>query len=202
MMPRLFALVVVAAWPLLAAAKKPLRVVPAVYNPGGLAGIASDWEPFSGPGNSDPALVMTKLQPTYVNAAALAVVDGADGETLTELGFDVFDGGHCGAGAPRFNVLAEDPDTHAVALYFFGCSYGEHAPSPDKPDRFTRVRFTNDDAFAQYADDPPWPGFGRAIIRDLAIVFDEGNDAGQSGFTALDDIDVNGELVGRGHGRD
>jgi hypothetical protein len=183
------------AWPMLAAAKKPLRVEPSVFDPDRTGTVASDWQPFSGPGNSDPALVMSKQTATSTNAAAAATVVGVDGAVLDELGFDVYAGGHCGAGAPRFNVTLADG-----TLYFFGCAFGTHTPAPDKPTTFERVRFRDNDAFPQLADDPPWPGFGHANVASIEIVFDEGTDVGV-GFTALDNIDVNGELVGRGHGR-
>lgn len=183
--------------PALVAAKKPLRVEPWVFDPNAVGGVSSDWEPFSGHGNSDPALVMVKEQPTAVDAAAGATVVGADGDVLTELGFDVFDGGHCGAGAPRFDVVADNGK-----LYFFGCTYGTHTPAPDKPGTFTRVRFG--DADAQPQDGVfDWPGFGNVRIVSIDLVFDEGPDIGPdfTGFTAVDNVDVNGELVGRGHGR-
>lgn len=193
-----FVIALVLAVPALAAARKPLRVDPWVFNPDGLAGVSSDWEPFSGHGNSDPALVMTKQPATFENAAAGATVEGAEGQILYELGYDVFDGGRCGAGAPRFNVVADNGK-----LYFFGCSgYGTHAPAPDKPATFTRVRFGDDDAQPQDGVDD-WPGFGNVTIVSIDLVFDEGPDIGPdfSGMTAVDNIDVNGELVGRGHGR-
>ncbi|HEX9103249.1 MAG TPA: hypothetical protein VF997_13650 [Polyangia bacterium] len=186
------------AVPALASARKPLRVEPWVFNPDDLPGVESSWEPFSGPGNSDPALVMAKMQLTSANAAAGASVEGAEGRTLTELGFDVFNGGHCGAGAPRFNVLAGNGK-----LYFFGCSgYGIQTPAPDKPTTFTRIRFRDEDAQPQDGVHD-WPGFGNVTIVSIDIVFDEGPDIGPdfSGFSAVDNIDVDGELVGRGHGR-
>lgn len=190
---RSFALALVLAVPSLAAARRPLRVVPWVFDPTATGKVDSAWRPFLGPGNSDPALVMWKFVDTPVVAASGASVDGVAGITLDELGFDVFDGGHCGAGAPRFNVVTDDG---SVFLFFFGCFYGTHTPSPDKPVTFTRVRFGDKDAFAQDGV-TPWPGFGHVHIRSIDLVFDEGNDNGQSGFTAVDNIDVNGELVGR-----
>lgn len=193
-----FVIALVLAIPVLAAARKPLRVEPWVFDPNGVGGVSSDWEPFSGHGNSDPALVMEKDQLTPVFAAAGATVEGAEGQILYELGYDVFDGGHCGAGAPRFNVVADNGK-----LYFFGCSgYGTQTPAPDKPSTFTRIRFGNDDAQPQDGV-RDWPGFGNVTIVSIDIVFDEGPDIGPdfSGMTAVDNIDVNGELVGRGHGR-
>ena len=173
-----------------------LRVVPAVFDPDHTGAVTAHWRPFSGPGDSDPALVMDKLLPTAANAAAGAEVEGVSGLVLAELGFDVYRGGHCGAGAPRYNVTTSDGNTY---LFFFGCSYGAHAPSPAKPARFVRVRFRDADAVPQLATNPPWPGFGHVRVASITIVFDEGTDQG-SGFTALDDIDINGYLTGRGHG--
>jgi hypothetical protein len=191
----LFALVVLASVPASAGDHRHLRVVPAVFDPNGTHAIISRWVPFTGPGNSDPAIIMAKILPTSADAAAVATVEGVRGLTLDELGFDVFDGGHCGAGAPRFNVTTVDG-----FVYFFGCAYGVHAPAPDKPATFTRVRFGDGDAVPQLATNPPFH-FGEARVANIAIVFDEGTDQG-SGFTAIDDIDVNGQIVERPPGAD
>jgi hypothetical protein len=174
--------------------ERDFRVVPSVFDPGQTGAIISRWVPFTGKGNSDPALIMSKILPTGANAAAVAVVEGVKGMRLDELGFDVFNGGHCGAGAPRFNVT-----TREGFVYFFGCAYGTHVAAPDKPATFTRVRFRDSDAFPQLASDPPWPGFGHVHVDRIDIVFDEGTDVG-SGFTAIDDIDINGELIEHGPG--
>jgi hypothetical protein len=171
-----------------------LRVVPAVFDPGHTHGVISRWTALAG--RDDAALVMAKILPTSADAAAVAAVEGVAGARLDELGFDVFGGGHCGAGAPRFDVTTRDG-----SVYFFGCSYGIHSPSPDHAPLFTRVRFSDADAVAQLASDPPWPGFGKARVASIELVFDEGTDAG-SGFTALDDIDINGELVTGPHSID
>ncbi len=173
-----------------ASARDPhLRVVPGVFDPAHTHAIISRWAPFSGPGRDDPAILMAKILPTSADAAAVATVEGVRGIRLDELGFDVFDGGHCSAGAPRFNVTTVDG-----SVYFFGCADGVHVAAPDKPATFTRVRFRDQDAAPQLATDPPWPGFGRARVRSIDLVFDEGTDQG-SGFTAIDDIDVNGDIV-------
>src|SRR5437660_7821 len=87
------------------------------------------------------------------------------GSTVTELGFDYRNGGHCGAGAPRFNVV-----TTSGTRFFFGCIYGIHTPSPQDPLQWTRVRFV-----------APTPGaegfvFGSSEVQSISIVFDEGTD--------------------------
>ncbi|MGZ3440156.1 MAG: hypothetical protein ACXVDD_11605 [Polyangia bacterium] len=153
-----------------------VRVVPKVFDPVDRDRVFAVWAP---PG----VLELVKAEPTASLSAAGADVEGVAGMTLTELGFDSFDPGHCGAGAPRYNVTLEDG-----SLYFFGCAYGEHDPSPFP--RFTRVRFGDTDAKLQYDTQPPWPGFGHAVVREIQIVFDEGIDQGP-GWALLAAIDIN-----------
>src|SRR6266511_2686061 len=68
-------------------------------------------------GNSDHALSLQKLGLTTNCASAGAVIEGVEGITLNEIGWDVRSDGHCGAGAPRFNVVTSDD-----VLHFIGCS--------------------------------------------------------------------------------
>jgi hypothetical protein len=189
-------MLIATAWPAMAEAKQ-LRVVPSVFDPAHTRTVASNWLQL-GDQEDDAAavLVMAKLGATSTDAAALADVKGVDGVVLGELGFDVFVRGHCGGGAPRFNVTTVDG-----AVYFFGCSHGTHTPAPDPSGAFTRVRFGDGDAFPQLPTNPPWPGFGRAHVASIVLVFDEGIDVGV-GNTMLDDIDVNGQLLGRSSGQD
>jgi hypothetical protein len=116
------------------------------------------------------------------------------GGTITELGFDYRKGGHCGAGAPRFNVTDE-----AGVTYFFGCIYGVPTPAPQDL-QWERVRFL-----------VPTPGnegfvFGVTRVQSIEIVFDEGTDTPTLedpqgvGLAVLDNIDVNGRLITRGRG--
>src|SRR5713226_4428467 len=95
--------------------------------------------PYGGPPTtfSDPAcptgdprdtrnegLLLAKTGPTTNNAAAGAELKGVRGTVLLELGYDIRKGGapgsaigsHCGAGAPRFNIVS------GGALYFLGCN--------------------------------------------------------------------------------
>jgi hypothetical protein len=163
-----------------------VRVVPKVFDPSDNDRVFAGWTPFG-------SLELVKLEPTSEPSAAGALIEGVAGITLHELGFDSFDPGHCGAGAPRFNVTLTDG-----SLYFFGCVYGDHtnAPLPF----FTRVRFTDADAAPQYVGQPPWPGFGHAVVREMQIVFDEGTDAGP-GWALLTAIDINGEIAHGDHHR-
>jgi hypothetical protein len=184
------ALALAATMTVSASAAAPLMAKPWVYDPDNTNVSESKWvtgEGLSDAGKSNHALYLTKDAPTTTNAASGAFVNFEG--TLSELGFDYRNDGWCGAGAPRFNVY-----TTTGTYYFFGCVYGTHTPSTEDPD-WTRVRFSNADAFP--ADGvTPWPGFGSVTVTGIDIVFDEGTEVGP-GFAYLDNIDVNGTLIGK-----
>jgi hypothetical protein len=151
------------------------------------------------PGSYDPkdqhneGLLMVKTGPTGNFAAAVAELKKVKGITLTELGYDIRKSGsgasplgsHCGAGAPRFNVVTQDGVTH-----FIGCNSPPAIFVPTTSTGWIRLRWTPAMAF------PPIVG----PVERIQIVFDEGQDAGPDFFGAaiLDNIDVNGMLVGHG----
>jgi hypothetical protein len=176
-------------------AMKKMKVKPLVFDPDGTGIVTSRWITHQGladAGRSDHALVLKKLGTTVTNASSGGDVHGVKNLTLTELGFDYEVGGHCGAGAPRFNVTLTTGPT-----FFFGCSHGDVvATLTDRDgDLWNRVRFTSADAFP--ADGVSmWPGFGVAQVQSLVIVFDEGTDQGV-GLVRLDNIDVNGTMRGK-----
>lgn len=146
--------------------------------------VVSQWVTHQGEpdaGNSDHALYLQKFGPTADLSAAGASVDGVEGTTLTELGFDYRNDGHCGAGAPRFDVFTTDGTDH-----FFGCAYGTHLPAGTAG--WTQVRFANADGFP--------PVVAGETVQSVDIVFDEGTDQGQ-GFVYLDNIDYNGMIAGK-----
>jgi hypothetical protein len=86
--------------------------------------------PTGDPGDQRNAgLLLAKTGPTNDDAAAGATLVGVKGTVLNELGYDIRKpgapnpddprGSHCGAGAPRFNiVLAGQPND----IYFIGCN--------------------------------------------------------------------------------
>lgn len=164
----------------------------------------------TGPTTSDPAIDLS-LYPAGIDAdlapfaaAELQGVAGARVADLAELGYDLrkfffapgvppvadnWAGSHCGARAPRFNVVTQGtsgpPSTH-----FFYCVDGVSA---DVNLGWLRMRWTPDQAV------PPMDQAD--TIQSIKIVFDEGQDlAGGlpdlSGISVLDNIDVNGILVG------
>lgn len=142
-------------------------------------------------------LLLVKTGPTGNIAAPGAEVKGVNGITLTELGYDIRMGSHCGAGAPRFNVVTMDGVNH-----FVGCSSPPGVVMGLPSTGWRRLRW---DAVLLAAAFPPI--LSTDVVKSISIIFDEGTDeAGgpngpeSSGLAVLDNIDVNGQLVGRGPG--
>ena len=142
-------------------------------------------------------LLPAKTGPTGNVAAAGARLLGVKGIKLTELGYDLRkslnqttpNGSHCGAGAPRFNVTTDDGVTH-----FVGCN-SPPGVVVSASNAWIRLRWT----VAQLAAAFP-PILPTQTVTSITIIFDEGTDTGPDFFGAavLDNIDVNGNLVGRG----
>jgi hypothetical protein len=142
-------------------------------------------------------LLLVKTGPTGNYAAATAKLTGAP-KTVTELGYDIrknmtadsLSGSHCGAGAPRFDLTTADGTN-----YFIGCNSPPGAVGGASLG-WVRLRWSG-----------PVMAFGPLGLVDvttisfksISIVFDEGQDTGPDFFGAaiLDNIDVNGTLVGQ-----
>jgi hypothetical protein len=115
--------------------------------------------------------------PTATFAAGVAVVNGVEGmpaSTVTGLSWEHRDDGHCGAGAPRWNVTYRD--SGGDHIIFLGCDAATH--SPGSAPHWIKDTFVV----------PSLPA--DAVLTGLAIIFDEGTDQGQ-GFVYLDNITVN-----------
>ena len=140
-------------------------------------------------------LLLVKTGPTSNFAAATAELTNVKGITLTELGYDIRKSGgtgasplgsHCGAGAPRFDVVTSDGTVH-----FIGCN-SPPAAVQGASTGWVRLRWSPVTAFP--------PIMPEETVQRIVIVFDEGTDAGPDNFGAaiLDNVDVNGTLVGEG----
>jgi len=178
----------------LADSKRTLQVVPWVADPDGTGTVTAEWVKLKGKSKSHEgpwALYFREDGPTTNGIGGGAALVGVSGLRLKELGYDYRGDGHCGSGAPRFNVVTDEGH-----LYFVECDYGEHSATRDPG--WIRVRFTDASVYPQYLENPPWPGFGHVVIRSLNLVFDEGTDAGP-GFVYLTRIDVNGKLISGPH---
>jgi hypothetical protein len=141
-------------------------------------------------------LLLAKTGPTLNDASGVAQITGVQGITLTEFGYDIRKadppagprGSHCGAGAPRFNIVTSDG-----VLHFTGCD----SPPPtvtSTSNAWQRLRWTPTQSFP-----PITPG---SKIKSIEIVFDEGTDpsGGPDLFSlaVIDNIDINGVLIGQG----
>src|SRR5437867_522785 len=155
----------------------------------------------SGPNNF--AVLLSKSTDTAVNACSGVVITGAEGIVLNSitsvLGFDIRDGSHCGAGAPRFNVVTMDG-----VLHFLGCQAATTVTTSDggpavEPG-WTRKKLTPSDLNQAYPAIPTGGISASNTVSSIAIVFDEGTDQGV-GFAILDNININGVFLGRPGGQ-
>src|SRR4029079_9620455 len=105
------------------------------YPAGTPGGVVAQWD--NSTGNPQPSILLQKNVPTSdCSAAGVDIITSLEGQpvsNLTELNFDYKDGGHCGAGAPRFDIQTESGT--AVTL---GCVYGT---STDLGNGWTHVEF-------------------------------------------------------------
>jgi hypothetical protein len=159
-----------------------LQLVPFEYDPENACDVRATWQ--------DGALSLQKNCATATNAAAgveiISSLEGGSISALTSLSFDVQNGGHCGAGAPRFNVVVDG------STYFLGCAGGSIT---DNGDGWSTVSFGTTQ-FA--AAGIPTTG----TLEDVYIVFDEGSDTptggtiGTAGKVVIDNITLNDATVG------
>ncbi len=173
-------------------------LIPGTFDPGHTGTAVGLWVKHLGnqdPGETDTdnfGLLFSKNTATSTLSAATATIryTAASGnlniKPLFELGYDIRLGGHCGAGSPRFNVLTSDSVTH-----FIGCSSG--TPTAGAPAGWQRYRW--DPSNGSQAFPPVAP---TDLVLKISMVADEGTDTAPdfSGFSILDDIDINGELTG------
>jgi len=163
-----------------AMAQSAFQLQPFVYDPDNACDVTAQWQ--------NGTIVLAKNCTTATNAAAgvdiISPLEGQSISGLTELNFDYLNGGHCGAGAPRFNVVVDGK------TYFLGCSSGTHT---DLGNGWTHVEFGPTD-FASAGI--PTTG----TLEDLLIIFDEGTDTplttGTPGSVTIDNVSVNGDVVG------
>jgi len=149
-------------------------------------------------------LLLSKNGPTTDCSSAGARILGVRGITTdatTALGFDYRNGGHCGAGAPRFNLTVKPPTGPNTFHFIGGCANAAPAPAPQDATQWSRARFLLTDPAAAF---PPVP-VGSKIVS-LSILFDEGTDTTSAqdpngvGLAVVDNIFVNGSVISSGTG--
>jgi hypothetical protein len=124
------------------------------------------------------------------------------GQTLSELGYDIRTGdgnptenSHCGAGAPRFDVTLTDGTT-----WFIGCSSPATLPTSTNNGQGRKWLRWGPGPINASNDGTTTVDISGRTVQSIQVVFDQGQDNG-SGVAFLDNVDVNGALVGRGeHG--
>ena len=167
------------------------------------------------PNKRDPhlGLLLSKNGPTADCSSAGARITGVKGMTVTpafQLGYDYRDGGHCGAGAPRFNVTYTLPGGGDGSSFVGGCS-NDSTPTPAPQDllQWSRVRFETSNAAESFPPIPPG-----STIESITLILDEGTDvptlprptsgdAGNPagiGLTVVDNIFINGRYIRSGRG--
>src|SRR5882724_2915499 len=78
-------------------------------------------------------LLLSKNGPSPDCSSAGARITGVRGVSVDAtftLGFDYRNGGHCGAGAPRFNVVAKPATGPNTSHFVGGCANGVQTPAP------------------------------------------------------------------------
>jgi hypothetical protein len=146
-------------------------------------------------------LLLVKTGPTGNFAAATAELKKVRGSVLNEVGYDIRkaggqfspNGSHCGAGAPRFDIITMDNVDHFVGDCNMPPTLGPVATAISSD--WIRLRWGT----AQFAVAGP-PIAPNSVVKRIVILFDEGSDTGTDNFGAaiLDNIEFNGTLVGRG----
>ena len=131
--------------------------------------------------HDNSGLLLVKTGPLENDAAGLGNIDGGvNNEVPTELGFDIRIDSHCGAGAPRFDLVTSDNVDHFIG----GCANGTKTNNGSS--EWMRVRF--DPTNPSQAFPPVASG---ATIKSIQIVFDE------PGQAIIDNIDINGVFDGK-----
>ena len=201
-------------------------VSPHLYDPGDTDSVQAEWLKGIGCGNKDAThgtsypdsvcmtadpndedndgLLLVKTGTTPQNSAGTAELHNVNGIILSELGYDIRTlaypssvSSHCGGGAPRFDVYT------TAGLFFVGCRSPQAdtftSGVPGSGDAWTRLRWSVGGQVLGYSASTGILGPITGTVQRIFIVFDEGSDTGPDFFGAaiLDNIDVNGQLVGK-----
>jgi hypothetical protein len=149
-------------------------------------------------GDGDHSLYFQKMVPTSTFAAGLAVIEGVEDlpvSAITGLSWEHRPDGHCGAGAPRWNlgVRTQAGQTFTV---FLGCAAAVHTPggTDDQGRTWIRDSYPGTAIEAAVRASTGLENTAGVTVRSLIIVFDEGIDQGP-GFVDLDNItvEINGQ---------
>jgi len=163
---------------------------PYAYDPASTNSVAATWVDGTGTSSTtavdsrQQGLLLSKTSAASNQAQAGVVIRTVEGITLTELGYDIRNGGQCTAMSPRFVVVTSDDVVHKI-----GCSTGSSQPAPAAG--WKRLRFDP----ANPAQTSPVIQAG-SKVKSIYLVLDGGPESGAS-LVVLDNIDINGTLVGK-----
>jgi hypothetical protein len=184
------ATIVVASLAFAASASARISIEPGVFDPGHLGTITSKWKQKAGLPETDAGgkrwgLLQGKEGALTDNASAFATVKDIKGSSLAGgLGFAY--NGHCGAGAPRFNIKLKDGSSY----FGGGCANGLSSLVAGAPAGWFHVEFSDANVLPADASSGPWPGFGNVEVKRMSLLFDE------VGQTTLDNIRIGKRVVG------
>ena len=166
----------------IAAAGGPSKMM---LRPGGFGPASYSWW-VAHEGQPDPkgrmndALFFQKRVPSSTTSAAFARVHGLKGKrvrtltrSLTGLSWDRRNDGHCGLGAPRWNLAIRGATGRLYRVYL-GCSAATHSPTSDPA--WTRDSYRGDTIAARILAQTASEDALRGTIQTLSIMFDEGID--------------------------
>lgn len=154
------------------------------------------------PNDPHTGLLLSKNGPTADCSSAGARITGVKGMTVDAaftLGFEYRNGGHCGAGAPRFNVVAKLGSATETFHFVGGCT-NDTSPMLAGQDtaQWTRVMFQTSNPAESFPVIPP----GSKIVS-ISILYDEGTDTATTdtlgvGLAVIDNIYINGRIITSG----
>jgi hypothetical protein len=158
-------------------------------------------DPTDNPNKRDrhSGLLLSKNGTTPDCSSAGAEIKQVKGMTVTAtfaLGFDYRNGGHCGAGAPRFNVVVTPPSGPDTSHFVGGCANDSApTPAPQDPTQWTRVRFETSNPAESFPTIPVG-----SKIKSISLIYDEGTDTANNdtqgvGLAVVDNIFINGALI-------
>jgi Viral BACON domain len=164
------------------------QVHPFTFDSGGRGSVSANWT--SGAGipvrssrdTTQQGLVLVKKNTSPVNAMSGVTVSGAAGSPLTQLGFDIRSDSECTMRAPQFVVVTNDNVIHVA-----GCAYG--ASQNLSVPGWKRVSFNPTNSSQVTPAVQP-----NATVKTVALVMDQ---ITRTGIAVLDNINLNGTLVGK-----
>ena len=170
-----------------------IRAWPYAYDPASTNTVAATWMESTGVASSsttsttdtrNQGLLLSKTSHASNRAQAGVVIRDVEGTSVTELGYDIRTGSQCTATSPRFVVVTSDDVVHKI-----GCASATTQPAPSTG--WKRLRF-----------DPSNPSQAVPAIaagsklKSMHLVLDGGPENGSS-IVVLDNIDINGKLIGQ-----